>query len=125
MVTFTVPGVSILANMELDSPGVSPGNFNQAIITLVDTNLLWDSTPGHILNWGLKQSTDAGATWTWGPINQKEPAPGLPFGARGKGGGMPSLLVDSSVLQGGSTYRLRLAILTDAAIVLGATITVT
>lgn len=125
MATFTIPAVAITANVLMVSPSASVvGNATRAAIQLTDPNSLWPATPDptrHIIRWGLQQSLD-GVLWDWGPVYQADVG-GLPFGARDRSGGMPALLVERSDIP--ANVQLRLAILTDADITLGATLTVT
>ncbi len=125
MATFNVPGTQITANVLRTSPGFTHGsNYSRARITLVDTNNQWGNTPDnsrHVIEWGLQISHDNGTNWDWGPVSQEEPG-GLPFGSRDRSGGMPSLFIESSTGIGGPTDQIRLAMLTDANIRLGAQI---
>ena len=125
MPQFTIPGSLITANVLRVSQDVTPGeNFRRATVTLVDTNGQWGASPDptrHIVRWGFQSSED-GTNWQWGPVMQEEPAPGLPFGSRDRSGGMPALSIEGSNIVGLGTTQLRLAILTDANIRLGASI---
>lgn len=128
MATFSIGSTLIQANnLRTTAAAQAPDDFHQAIIQLVDTNSQWGASPDptrHVTRWGLQMSTDGGSTWNWGPIEQEEPG-GLPFGSRDRSGGMPQLTLESSALVGMAGVRLRAAILTDAQIRLGLTITVT
>lgn len=129
MTQFTIPGHAILANTELDSAGVTlPSNISDIVIILTDPNAVWDTTVGHVKQWGLQISTDNGSTWNWGPIYQGNAADSnlwLPFGSHSRLGAMPALHLSRTDVIAQSGHRLRLAILTDTAIVLGAQVTVT
>ena len=117
---------NIIANVEEQFPGVFPAQrFDRVEIQLTDPNGEWPLTPDptrHIIVWGF-QSSDNGNDWEWGPVIQREPG-GLPFGSRDRGGGLPSMSLERGGLAT-ETKRIRLAILTDADIRLGAIITVT
>lgn len=121
MAVFNVAVHQITANVELHTASVAPpGKFTQATIQLVDPNGDWPAVPDptrHIIIWGLQMSTDGGANFEWGPILQQDEG-GLPFGTRDRSGGMPALIVGRGDIPQGA--RLRLAILTDADVRLGA-----
>lgn len=129
MPQFSIPGVQISVNVQRNSPGVTPGaNFHAATIILTNPNGDWPATVDntrHIVVWGLQRSDNGGASWDWGPVHQREPLPGLPFGSRDKSGGMPAMGIASSDLVGLANSQLRLSVLTDADVRLGATIVVT
>lgn len=124
----TIQKVTIVANVEKDSASVTvPANLNSVDIRLTDPNGVWRTTAGNIKQWGLQKSTDGGVTWVWGPVWQGDPNDSttwIPFGTTAKDGGLPGLGMSSSDLVSVTGDRLRLAIITDANIVLGATITV-
>lgn len=126
MATFTIPGQNIVANHEKDSPGVTvPSGLTSVYIQLTDPKSQWGTTVGNIKIWGCQQSFDGGATWSWGPIWQGDPANSatwIPFGTLDKSGGMPALRVSGGQLTVGG--QVRLSILTDTNITLGAVVTV-
>lgn len=131
MATFTIPSTLIQANTLRTTPGQTVATAIQgATITLVDTNSQWGSTPDptrHVKVWGLQLSHDNGATWDWW-LYQGDSADAslwLAFGTRDRSGGMPSLEVSSSRIIETNGNQLRLAILADAQVRLGATITTT
>lgn len=127
MATFSIGSTLCRANQLTTSPGVeAPGDFHRIVVQLVDTNSQWGATPDqsrHITRWGFQSSSDGGTTWVWGPVEQEEPG-GLPFGSRDRSGGMPAITLESSDVVGAAGLRLRLAVLVDAQIRLGATISV-
>lgn len=137
MAVINIAPVLIQAGGLRESAPRTPGaNFKGAIITMVDPNTQWPAAPDntrHVKIWGLRSSED-GVTWKWGPVYQgsipdldfpgqpEDPTRWLAFGSRGKNGGMPSLRIDASQLIGSGTTQLRLGIVTDANITLGANI---
>lgn len=119
MPTFTIPGTTIAPGAERHSPGQTlTANINSIVVQLTDPNNVWNTTVGNIIAWGVQKSTDGGTTWSY-VISQP-----LAFGSRDKSGGMPSLGLSGSQLQGLVNDQLRLAITVDTSIFLGATITV-
>lgn len=146
MATFNLPAVPLLANVEFDSPGQSVGGAiaSSAQVTMTDPNGLWPASPDntrHVKVWGIQINRNDGKGWLWwlfsgDPTTSAVPVNGgyagptgsaiwLPFGLRLKNGGMPMIRVDSSGIIEAAGSQLRLAILTDAPITLGASIVVT
>jgi hypothetical protein len=120
MATFNIPAQTILANMEKDSPSVTVGTkYTDALVQLTDPNNAWKTTAGNVRQWGIQRSTDGGTTWSWFLYQTN-----LPFGSLDGAGGMPSLELSTGSNQLAATDRLRLSILTDTNIVLGASVTV-
>ena len=119
-------------NVQFNSPGTHvPSSVQRASVQLTDPNGLWPTTPDalrHIVVWGLMCSEDStngtDGTWSWGPVFQQEPAPGLPFGSRDKLGNLPGLhwTTEAAPLPNGAWVRL--SILTDAPVFLGATLSI-
>lgn len=144
MATFNIGSTLIQANTERVSPGQTVPSALQALrIALVDTNNQWGSVldnTRHVKVWGIQLSRDGGSTWVWWlfsgdpatsptPVDG-EPAPRaanpdiwIPFGFRDKQGNMPWISVEYSEIKETTGARVRLAILTDAQVRLGAQIT--
>lgn len=119
--SFTINPVLIRAGAERHTAARTPGeNFHQATVQLIDGGA-WNTTPGHIVVWGFQRSDDGGANWDWSGVKQEDPNGGLPFGSRDRSGGMPALTITRDDF-GQVGTQLRLAIVVDADIVLGAQI---
>lgn len=121
MATFTIAPTAITANVQKNSASQTvPTASKSVFIQLTDTGM-WATTIGHITQWGVQYSKDGGATWNWGPVWQNN----VPFGAVGKDGKLPQLEIANDLNVGLNAGDLvRLAILVDTNITLGATITV-
>ena len=133
MATFNIPGSLITANVLKVSLSRQPGvNFHGAVVTLTNPNNDWPDTVDntrHIKQWGFQQSEDD-INWEWGPVyagDMNNPEVWLPFGLHPKDNPalMPNVGISCSEFVGGTGTRLRLAILTDANIRLGAQIVTT
>lgn len=140
MATFSLPAMAITANVLKVSPSAKAGTkFNGVSMQLSDPSGDWpariDNTR-HLKMWGFQQSFDDGTTWEWGPVFVGSPDGNpdnrfgpdgvdywTPFGQRNRAGGMPGMAISSSDLVGQGTTRLRLAVITDANVRLGALIT--
>ena len=145
MPTFTIPAAAITADTELASAAQT---VNQPIrsgeVRMTDPGGQWPAATDatrHVQCWGIQ--IDRGAQgWRWWAFagnthNSPElndgaadpmpdnPAQWLPFGARNKDGSLPFVRLSSSQVIEATGQRLRLAILTDANVTLGATITTT
>jgi hypothetical protein len=130
--TITLPAQSITANVQFNSPGTHiPASVQSATVQLTDPSSQWPASldqTRHIVVWGVMASTDStngsNGTWAWGPVFQQEPAPGLPYGSRDKQGALPGLSWNTTAEPLPNGAWVRLSILTDAAIALGATVTI-
>ncbi len=129
MAVFTIPATAIVANVQKNSPGQAlAASVKNVLIQLNDTNGQWGTVVGHIKQWGVQKSADGGANWTWGPVWQGDPTDTtqwIAFGTLGKNGLPPALNISSTGLVQAAGDQVRLSILTDTNITLGATITVT
>jgi hypothetical protein len=127
MATYTIAPQQVLANVEKDSPAVTlPANVSSVTVQLTDQGGSWAKTAGNLKRWGAQHSSDGGATWSWGPVFQGDPADPstwVAFGTLSRGGGLPSVAISSTALVGLAGGLLRLAVLADANITLGAVIT--
>lgn len=85
----------------------------------------WVASLAHNVKiWGVQQSFDGGATWNWGPVWQGDAtnqALWNPIGVLAGDGSLPMVAISGSQLTVGSSVRL--GILTDTNISLGAVIT--
>lgn len=75
--------------------------------------------------WGAQQSFDGGVTWNWGPVWQGDATNQAAWNSIGNlaaDGSLPTIVISSSQLLVGS--QVRLGVLTDTNISLGAVITV-
>lgn len=143
MATLNIGSTLINANTERQTAGQTiPSRFSQARITLVDTNNQWGAAQDptrHIKCWGLQISRDGGTTWQWwlfsgdshdSPVladGETQPRAAdtnlwISFGFRDKVGGMPWLQVEASDFLEEAGSNVRLAVLTDAQVRLGAQI---
>lgn len=145
MATFSIADQNIQANTQLSSTSrLVPANINNALIQLTDPNNQWGNTrsgTNFIKCWGLQINRNDGQGWKWflfqgDPTSTAEGTDGgysgptgqdawLPFGSRDKSGGMPALALGSTDIIALSGYLIRLSILTNNSITLGASITVT
>jgi hypothetical protein len=132
MAIFTVGSTNVVQGAERHGAAVDPpARVTAASVQLVDTDGVWDTTPGTITRWGVQASDAAGvftntaADWgSQGSVFQDN----LPFGSRDRNGGMPRLDMQSfgpddvplPIAPAGA--KLRLAIQVTAAIRLGAEI---
>lgn len=121
MPVINIPKQTILANVLKVSPSQSlPKKVVAVSITLTDPDGVWDTTSGNVLHWGIQKSDDNGATWNEWLVDQVN----IPFGSHGKDGSLPTLTKGD--LQAAAVgAQLRLAILTDHDIALGATVITT
>jgi hypothetical protein len=121
MATINVPAQTITAGVEKDSPSTTlPAGITAAKVRLTDPGGVWAATVGNVTVWGVQASADNFATWRWLAFSR-----GIPFGTLERDGGLPSVAISSDGLVAAAGERVRLGILTDAGIVLGATITTT
>lgn len=126
MASLTINPVNISANVEKDSASHPlTAKINSALIQLTDSTGAttpaagsnWLTTAGNITQWGVQISSDNGTTWQW-LVSQS-----LPFGSLDKSGNMPALAIQSGNIVGDVGNLVRLGILTDTAIRLGAVVT--
>lgn len=121
MATINVPGQAITANVEKDSPATTlPAGITAALVRMTDPSNQWTHTVGNVTIWGVQFSTDGGISWPWLVFSK-----GIPFGTLERDGGLPSLEISTDQVLAASGTQLRLGILTNAAITLGAVITTT
>jgi hypothetical protein len=122
MAVINVPGQAITANVEKDSPATTlpagPG-ITAAVVRLTDPSNQWTRRTGNVTIWGVQSSAD-GINWSWLVFSR-----GIPFGTVEKDGGLPSVAITADQVIAAGGNQLRLAVLTDSAITLGATITTT
>ena len=128
MATFTIQPVNIPANTLTPSAAAAvPSNITSATAQLSDgtgktsalpANSDWLKTAGNVLQWGVQRSTDGGVNWSWYLYQV-----GLPFGSLQKDKSMPSLELASGDIIASQGDQVRLAIIVDTPIKLGAVIT--
>ncbi len=132
MAVFNIGSTLITSGAERHTAGVDPPDRVTAIkVQLVDTDVVWDTTVGNIVRWGIQASksdgTYANDATDWnnqGGLFQDN----IPFGSRFRGVAMPALRLGSTDAAGNPlpvaqpNIKLRLAIQTDTNIRLGATI---
>jgi hypothetical protein len=135
MSTFTIANRNVPANVVAHTPvGVRPPvRVQSAEIQLTDPTSSWPASVDvtrHVLIWGLQISADStdgtDGTWAWGPVWQgslTDSTQWLAFGSRDRHGGLPALGWKSSNSPFQAGAWVRLAIQTDAAVNLGASVT--
>lgn len=128
MATVSIPSTLIQANTLVTSGQTTvAGTINQATVTLVDTNNQWGATidtTRHLKQWGIQLDRGDGAGFVWWLFqgHPTDQALWLPFGSRDRTGGMPALALSSGAILEAAGAQVRLAILTDAQVRLGASI---
>jgi hypothetical protein len=129
--TINIPGQTILAGVPKESPSTQlPGNITAARVQLTDPSGVWATTPGNVKIFGVQASADNFVTFRWlafigDPARVEDPTTWTPFGTQARGGGLPWVSLTGTQMVAAAGERVRLSILTDAAIVLGAVITTT
>lgn len=134
MAIFNIPATTIAPNAERRGAAVDPpARVTSVLIQLTDPNGVWNSTSGTITRWGVQASRVDGTFanngtdfQNLGSVFQDEV---IPFGTRGKDGGLPAIRMGSTDNNGNplpiapNGIRLRLAIqTTGSSIVLGAVV---
>lgn len=146
MTVINLPGQNLTADQWFFSaPTTVNTDATRAVIQVTDPNNQWFTRPGHVKVWGLQMEGYVGGPWDdqapwagWGWWLYESPPSGdptqtlilpqfwIPFGRTARTGGVGlSLAIDSSAIVAAQGKRLRFAMQTDAAIRLGATITLT
>jgi hypothetical protein len=137
--TITINPVAITANAEKDSAANNvPSNLRGVGIQLTDSagnatplaGSNWLTTTGNIKCFGVQVSADGFVSdkrWLAfiGDTTLSDPTRFLPFGSLGKNGQMPRVDIGSSQIVAASGNQVRLAVVTDTNITLGAVITTT
>lgn len=132
MAQFTVGSTLIRAGAERRGAAVDPPDRVTAVkVQIVDTDGQWGTTSGNVLKWGIQASrvdgtfANDGTDWdNPGGVFQSN----VPFGSLGRSGQLPLLRITAADADGNplpiapSGVKLRLAMIVDADIRLGAAV---